>query len=33
MYELTFFSLGIILGIYAYGKGWRAQSPFYKEDI
>jgi len=29
--ELLFFLLGIVIGCYGYTKGWRAQSPFYKE--
>ncbi len=31
MFEIFIFSLGVALGCYAYGHGWRAQSPFYKE--
>jgi|TARA_R110000751_G_scaffold18740_1_gene56907 hypothetical protein len=32
MHELLFFSAGILIGIFAYSKGYRAQSPFYKEN-
>jgi len=26
------FAIGAAFGLYIYSSGWRAQSPFYKED-
>ena len=31
MYIATF-AIGFVVGLYLYDKGWRAQTPFYKED-
>ena len=32
MFSIFMFALGFFLGCYAYGHGWRAQNPFYKES-
>ena len=30
MFEIIIFSVGVAGGLWLYGKGWRAQTPFYR---